>query len=94
MQARIAPEGDLGMPVRQLMYVAGDSLGGNSSLLAFGGQVLDQPDTLSLLPLDNAQEVCPHIRVNTALALRLGVNHVALPPPLIATYLVESAHRS
>lgn len=45
------------MPIRRLQYVEGECLGGTSSLLAFGGQVLDQPDTLSLISLDSMEDV-------------------------------------
>ena len=53
----VISEGDLAMPVRQLLYVESNCMGGTSSLLVFGGQVLDQPDTLALVSLDSVEEV-------------------------------------
>jgi hypothetical protein len=44
---RLAPDTGGGAPVRSLTYVAGSP----AHLLVFGGQLIDQPDMLSLMPL-------------------------------------------
>lgn len=47
------------MPVTELQYVEGDGKSMETSLLIFGGQVLDKPPILSLASLDNSRHVSP-----------------------------------
>ena len=52
--------GELAMPVQRLIHMEGNCMGGSTSLLVFGGQVLDQPDSLSIVSLDALPNVSSH----------------------------------
>ncbi|BDA45161.1 hypothetical protein COCOBI_06-6410 [Coccomyxa sp. Obi] len=74
----VAPKGELAAPVRALRYVPGAKSGGHSSLLVLGGQDAEQPDVLSMLPLQGPSEEAegPH-----ALPWFGAVQGFALVPP-------------
>jgi len=74
------------MPVRRLQYLEGDSRDTESSLLIFGGQVLDQPDSLSLASLDNLAQASPQPPPH-----RPSAAPVALPAPNFA--VLDGGHR-
>lgn len=52
----VGPKGEPAAPVRALRYVPGGKSGGHSSLLVLGGQDAEQPDVLSMLPLQGPSE--------------------------------------
>jgi len=47
--------------VRQVVHVSGAAGGGTDALLVFGGQSIEQPDMLTLLPLEHDE----HVRIRT-----------------------------
>ena len=55
----VGPKGEPASPVRALRYVPGGKAGGHSSLLVLGGQDAEQPDVLSMLPLQGPSEEVP-----------------------------------
>lgn len=46
-------------PVRALTYVSGEPVAGGEALLVFGGQPVEKPDILTLLPLPTGEQVQP-----------------------------------
>ena len=58
------------LQVKQLVHVAGSVVAGADALLVFGGQGVEQPDLLTLLPLPGAQgEVGPRLSAFNALLI-------------------------
>ncbi len=55
-ELRVAPIGEPAAPVRALRHVSGAKSGGQSGLLVLGGQDAEQPDVLSMLPLQAPSE--------------------------------------
>lgn len=55
-ELRLAPAEEPAAAVRALRHVSGAKPGGHSSLLVLGGQDAEQPDVLSMLPLQGPTE--------------------------------------
>lgn len=70
MKLVVSPPKELAMPVLGLQYVEGNGKHLDSSLLIFGGQVLDQPPVLSLASLDNSHKVRPQTAFRPSFSLQ------------------------
>ena len=49
---RVTPEGEMAEAVEQLTHVPGSATGCPDNLLVLGGQVLEMPPALTILPLE------------------------------------------
>lgn len=54
---RVADSGDLAAPVRSLLYVSAADKGSKHNVLVFGGQAMEMPDVLTVIPLHSLNEV-------------------------------------
>ncbi|KAK9908560.1 hypothetical protein WJX75_009693 [Coccomyxa subellipsoidea] len=77
-ELRVALDGEPAAPVRALRHVSGGKSGGQSGLLVLGGQDAEQPDVLSMLPLQSPSEEAEGAR---ALPWFGAVQGFALVPP-------------
>lgn len=51
-ELRLCPEADAAMPIRAVWHVPGSKASEASSILILGGQGMDEPDMLYLLPVE------------------------------------------
>lgn len=51
-KVRVTPEGELAEAVGQLTFVPGSATGCPNNLLVLGGQVMEMPPALTIMPLD------------------------------------------
>lgn len=49
---RVTPEGELAEGIQQLTYIPGSATGCPNNLLVLGGQIMEMPPALTILPLD------------------------------------------
>lgn len=61
MKVHLCPGEDLAMPIKDMKYVEGSKGFFANSILCLGGQILDEPDTLSLVSLDSLAQVSFHV---------------------------------
>lgn len=93
-ELQVALDGEPAAPVRTLRHVSGGKSGGQSGLLVLGGQDAEQPDVLSMLPLQSPKEEvrrpqsCPALRPCTSCPLR-SAQYSVLP---ITSRLVHLSH--
>ena len=93
-ELRVALDSEPAAPVRALRHVSGGKSGGQSGLLVLGGQDAEQPDVLSMLPLQSPSEEvrrsqsCPALRPCTFLPLALS----AVPSAPFTSRLVQLFH--
>lgn len=57
---RVTPEGELAEAVGQLTYVPGSATDCPNNLLVLGGQVMEMPPALIIMPLDCLNSDGPH----------------------------------
>ena len=57
---RVTPEGELAEAVGQLTYVPGSATDCPNNLLILGGQVMEMPPALTIMPLDCLNSDGPH----------------------------------
>lgn len=62
-KVRVTPAGEMAEAIEQLTYVPGSATGCPNNLLVLGGQVMEMPPALTILPLeclssDGADQVC------------------------------------
>ena len=62
-KVRVTPAGEMAEAIEQLTYVPGSATGCPNNLLVLGGQVMEMPPALTILPLeclssDGATQVC------------------------------------
>ncbi len=66
-ELRPCPEAESAMPVRAVWHIPGSKASEASSILVLGGQAVDEPDMLYLLPAkpSNSKEVCSLLNIYT-----------------------------